>query len=427
MKYITFLGLGGREGYSELLTYFEGEEETENISCTRLVQEHIYNSFKDQIDAVYVFLTKESKEKYLEDLSAIVTDHEIQEILIDQNISSEQFVNHLIHILDFNDEVILDVTHSFRKIPIRLLFALRYIEAMNQVKIRHIFYGEVEKPNTENTYSVIHDLVNDYQMQKVAEYLSQFDRTLIIRKEDWADLTSVDSTIEKLLKDLASFNDMTELCDLDSACSSVYRIVKSALNIEEKALSASGKNPYVLLVPLARKIRQKFEIIQNKTSEKDKLVEIIRILLDHERYQLATTFTDELFNRELIRSITIPDSTRYDQSFVLRKNDLHLPKSFTDNFSYKLSQYLKMKTGLRKNASLRPDDEKVLEKSLPLKGENFDRIQKICQSNSKDINNFSSKIRNSMNHASGLSHNPSDQKKQLKEQITKMTNIIVKF
>lgn len=71
MKYITFLGVGGKNGYSNLKTYFGGEENSSHFTTTNLVQKHIYNSFKDQIDRVYVFLTKESKEKYFDELSRI--------------------------------------------------------------------------------------------------------------------------------------------------------------------------------------------------------------------------------------------------------------------------------------------------------------------------------------------------------------------
>lgn len=427
MKYITFLGVGGKNGYSNLKTYFGGEENSSHFTTTNLVQKHIYNSFKDQIDRVYVFLTKESKEKYFDELSRIIKDQKIEEILIDQNISSEQFISHLIRVLDREDELILDVTHSFRKIPIRLLFALRYIEAMNQVKIRHIFYGEVENSNTEDAYSIVHDLVKDYQMQKVAEYLTQFDRTLIIRREDWEDLTMRDPIIESLLNALATFNEMTELCNLDSACISVSKIVKSAKKIETKNQQAGSENQYTLLIPLAKKIRQKFERVQNRKTEKEKLSEIIQIMLEHERYQIATTFTDELFNRELIRSIITPDAHKYDQKKIKEETGIEMSGSFMKNFSFKLSQFLKYKTELRKERPLHEREMKELENKLPLQTSNFKRVRRICKSNKSEINNFSSHIRNSMNHASGVNSSIENQKGSLKSEITKMLNIISKF
>lgn len=417
MKYITFLGLGGEKGYRELVTYFEGQEEDFSVTC--LVQSHIYSCFKDKIDEVHVFLTEESKERYFDELCECIPPDLIHEIKISQNISSEEFVNHLIQILKDDDEVILDVTHSFRKIPIRLLFALRYVEAMKNVNIQHIFYGEVEKQNTDDSYSIIHDLARDYQIQKITEYLSQFDRTLTIQEEDWKSLVLVDEPVRALLQSLTRFNEMTEFCDLSAAVNAVNEITDRASAIENQARKITGVNPYALLLPLTKNIKDKFLKARNKQKEKDVLIEIIRIMLEHQRYQLAITFTDELFTRELIHSVIEPQSKKFDEVALKKKL-----KNFSrmNQFTYQCGQYLKYVLGLRSNYTGK--NERVMETAFDDFNENIDRLLPVCQKYNEDYQHFSNKIRNSMNHGSGMKHSSADLQKDIQESVTNMLNFI---
>lgn len=417
MKYITFLGVGGKEGYSELLTYFEGQEE--NFSCTKLVQSHIYSSFKDDINEVHVFLTEESREKYFDELCSYIPPEMIHEIMISQNISSEEFVSHLIQILDDQDEVILDVTHCFRKIPIRLLFALRYVEAMKDVDIQHIFYGEVEKQNSDSPYSIIHDLARDYQIQKITEYLSQFDRTLIIREEDWSSLVLADDPVRAFLRSLTEFNEMTEFCDLSAAVNTVRKITENASALENKARKSIGSNPYTLLLPLTKNIKDKFLKVSSRQKEKDALVEIIRIMLDHQRYQLAITFTDELFTRELVRRAIDPQLKKFDEQSLQKK----LPESRRiKQFTYQCGQYLKYRLMLRANC---PDKYKqVLDTGFSHFQENIEHMFPVCQQYYDVYQDFSNEIRNSMNHGSGLKHSSADIQKDIRESVTNMLNFI---
>ncbi|MBF0580103.1 CRISPR-associated DxTHG motif protein [Erysipelotrichaceae bacterium RD49] len=427
MKYITFLGLGPRDGYSELITFFEGDEE--NISCTKLVQHHIYENYKDQIDKIYVFETQQSHDKYFTELCNVIPQEIVEEVLIDQNISSEKFVDHLINILEDSDEVILDVTHSFRKIPIRLLFALRYVEAMKDVKIRSIFYGEVEKQNTDQQYSIVHDLVKDYQLQKVAEYLSQFDRTLIIRKKDWEQLSLGDKTIENLLNSLAAFNEMTEFCNLDKAVQTVQKISENARAIENQKNKATGSNPYIMLVPLAKQIQKKFQNIDPRNSDQKNLIEIIRIMIEHERYQLAITFTDELFGRELIRNTIDPKTKKFDVRQMMKKTGYRFYKVRDNRFSYFSTQYLKERLGIKTNANILPAAYDELESALGPFEQNIKRLQSICTqpSNLEVIHHFSDECRNVINHASGSARSGDDLKLDIRQTVFKMLKIIEKF
>lgn len=396
MQYFTFLGTGGQNGYQTLLTYFPGAEE--DCIATSLVQELIYERFKDEIDEVYVFMTKESKERYLDELKSKLKNVPVHEIMISQNITSEQFIQTLQHYVKSGEPIILDVTHSFRKIPIRLLFALRYIEQVKDIDIRHIFYGEVEgQTEKEQTVSVVHDLENDYKLQKISEYLHQFNQTLTIHPSDWQTILNDDPKIASFLKALTQFDAMVEFCNLPACSDAIRQIVERAKSLEKEP------ERYAILLPLTQKIREKFEIAYGQKDEKDKLAQVISILLAHRRYQLAVTFTDELFRRELIHAVYDPDARNYKEENVKIRLGFH-PRE--RNFAYTCSQYLQS----------RILDKPIVEKSAQ-RYEGFDekyhasmeKTNQVCQHHRGAIKTFYDCVRNQMNHGNGIGRLSEDQ------------------
>lgn len=390
MQYITFLGTGGGHGYSNLITYFKDDEDS--MIETKLVQELIYKTYADKIDRVDVFLTKESKKKYLEELKEKLNGAEIHEILIKQDISTEEFIGKLTEVVVPEEEIILDVTHSFRKIPIRLLFALRYVELLKKMNITHIYYGEVENQDVENErVSLVVDLIKDYEMQKVSEYLSQFERTLILSKEDWDGLINPDNKIQNFLKSLADFSEMIEFIDLNASIQSIKRVCESAASLEKEP------EKYAVLLPLTFKIKEKFKKINEKVHRKDKLAELIAVLLKHHHYQLAITFADEIFRTELIRAVYDPNGKMEPKQILIRK--LKLREFDKDASTYNCSQYLK---AVFLNQKI-PD--RIKDKFSPFDSQfatNMGSVQKVCDKYNSDLTYFYNDIRNRVNHAQGL-------------------------
>ena len=194
VQYFTFLGLGSKpEGYKEVIYTFQDDPDHATIS--EFIQLPIIKKFADQLSEVIVFCTDESYEKYHEALTKKTENLAgLSFIKIKRTIDFDAFVKELLSHMRENEEVILDITHSFRNIPMKLLFVLKYIEMTKKVKIRHLYYGKLVESKEEG---IIEDFIHDYDMQKISDILTQFDRTLVLRKENLGEiLEEPDSKME---------------------------------------------------------------------------------------------------------------------------------------------------------------------------------------------------------------------------------------
>lgn len=306
-------------------TFFR-DEEAETV--TPFVQEVVYKRHAPQINEVCIFLTPEAKKKTYPVFQEQFPDWKVRLIDISNNCSFEEFMPLLIENIR-EEEIVVDVTHCFRSIPIRLLLALTYAEQMKNVDISHIYYGQMLYENGEKQV-VIEDIIEDYNVQKVSVYLSEFNDTLTISSQNWEQVAERDKTIRNFLSALAEFNQMIELSEFDRSMNSVQNIVRLAREVE--------RNPdkYVLLIPLVKKILSKLDRCTEGTIRQKK-AQLIRMLLAHRKYQVAVTFTDQFFREELAGELLFGDGKTPFSRFL--KDHPYL-NHHGDSFAYKFSQYL---------------------------------------------------------------------------------------
>lgn len=170
-KIITFLGTGN---YQET-TYERINQNNEKISVTtRFVQEAIREVI-DKGVILYVGLTDEARKrnwlsgpKEIKDSKTCEVKKVFQEGLKDildnkgilyrefslQNGKNEeemwQNFESIFNILDEEDEVYVDVTHSFRSIPFIIMSALNYARFVKNIDIKGIYYGAFEAKTVDN-------------------------------------------------------------------------------------------------------------------------------------------------------------------------------------------------------------------------------------------------------------------------------------
>lgn len=295
MQYFSFVGLGGVKGYSNVLYSFEDDNHFCNIS--KFVQVPIYEYYKEQITDVYLFVTDQSKNRYEQELNTILMNCNIHYILIEENISFDDFVKKLISEIKEEENIIIDITHSFRHIPMKLLFALRYIEISKNVTIEHLFYGKLLPFNKNGEYDegMIIDFIRDYKMQEVSAVLKQFDKSLIVSVGDIEKIVGNDEKMKSFIRSIDQFNQMIEYCEFDRCIKVVEKIIECCRSIEKE------EQKYSLIIPFIIRIRMKFNNFEKLTNNVDKKIEIINILLAHGRYQNAITFTDQFFREEIIQ------------------------------------------------------------------------------------------------------------------------------
>lgn len=158
-KFLSFLG---KSDYKECYYVFQKDDIKEEVK-TKYIQEALVKILcKDwnKEDKVIIFLTDEAEknnwdneedatrrlkerfEKYdikFKDISKPVNipegknEKEIWEIF-------EKVLNEI----DENDEIIFDITHSFRSIPMLALVILNYAKVLKNIKLKGIYYGAYE-------------------------------------------------------------------------------------------------------------------------------------------------------------------------------------------------------------------------------------------------------------------------------------------
>lgn len=403
MQYLTFVGTGN---YSTLKYHFEDNEKLKWES--RYVQYPIFKKYQNEIEEVVVFFTEKSQDRHAEELINTLGYENITSVLIDMDINFKEFVNELAKHIKQDSKIIVDVTHSFRQIPLRMIMALNYIQLMKNIEVEHIYYGRVMNSGKTNAYGVIVDNIQDYRNQEVTQYLSQFNNTLIIQPQDWKDLVEPDEKILRFLNALARFNEMVELCEFDSSVESVQKIVESSRSVEKEP------DKYQMILPLTQKIREKFEEVSDQVLLKNKKKKLIKVLLEHRRFQNAITFVDEFLREECVHQALVPTAKKLDVVALAKKYHIR-----ADDFVYTISQHLFKKAGIRKDEGGKPKLDSILANSS-----NVPNVLQVLRNNQQVINDFLNKIRNRMNHGTKIQSSGSIQ--EVEKQIVKSINEMIK-
>lgn len=400
MQYFTIVGVGPKGGYKE--TRYTFEDGPKHVYESKFVQEAIINRYKDVIDEVIFFVTKESKEKYADELKQRFNKMlKVKFVDIEANISFEEFSSKLFEYMKDGEDVIIDITHGFRHIPMKLLFSLRYIELTKNMKIQHLFYGLLVDQNKTHIIGkykgLIIDFIKEYELQNVSELLSQFDRTLLINPKDIEDvLENKDKTLIKFLEKLSDFNKVIERAEFNKSMKSIQDIMSFSEKITKN-------DNYSLIIPLINKIQNKFSDLQKCETIPLKKIELIKILIKHNRIQIGITFIDQFFRDELIRNTIDPNNYDFDLKTYFKENGFKYDKEKTN---YNLSQYLKLKYRISWSSSekLNSDYEYIYNNNKRNANKLSGRLRMTYEDKQycRIAEKFYNEIRNNMNHGTSI-------------------------
>ena len=161
--YISFLGTND---YLPC-TYFHHEKELQNIRFVQEATLHFFCNEWNNNDRILIFTTNESyRANWLDDghkdrktgdikkcngleycIEKFKLQAEVQQIPIPKG-QSEQEIWEIFQIvydrLKYDDEVIFDITHAFRSIPMLTIVILNYAKTMKNVTLSGIYYGAFE-------------------------------------------------------------------------------------------------------------------------------------------------------------------------------------------------------------------------------------------------------------------------------------------
>lgn len=202
METTIFLSFLGTNEYREC--YYKFDDETK--ICTKYTQIAILQKHNNEVDDIFVFLTKDAKEKnwigdgnlYDQLLKLGIPNEKIHPIDIPNGFDNSQ-LNEIFEIIvgkvTENAKLIIDVTHSFRSLPITFSSVLNYLKKVKNVQINHIYYGAFEVLGNPR------DVDNSPLENRIAPML---DITYLSAIQDWS------FAIDNFLK----FGNITELKSL---------------------------------------------------------------------------------------------------------------------------------------------------------------------------------------------------------------------
>lgn len=184
MKVISFLGFN-QYGYTE--TTYVNPDKTKKFK-TAIFQEAIVDFYKP--DAFYVLLTKTAKEgisnnatestweTLKKSLEGKVDLHSIENI--PEGHTTEdiwQLFEKLTSFIEQDDEVLFDITHGFRSLPVLALIAVSYLRVVRNVKIVGLIYGAFDAKNKETNETPTFDLLPIVGLLQWTTATDQFIKT----------------------------------------------------------------------------------------------------------------------------------------------------------------------------------------------------------------------------------------------------------
>lgn len=397
MQYFTFIGTSK---YDEIKYLFQ-EEQKPNLE-TKYVQEAIVNGFYGEIDEIFIFCTVESREVH-----GIVLKKRLEEqyhkkvhfIEVSFDVQTEEIVLEMNKVL--KEDFIIDITHSFRNIPIAVTLIIRYLEYSKGYHLKHLYYG-----NFSN--GLIIDMLKQYQNMQLVNELESFDKYL---KVSSVSLSKYESSkkIDNLLLVFDEFNRMIEFCEFDKSVDKIRKITELSRGI----LKDSN---YILIHPYLERIIMKFESVNRNKMKSLKKIALIQILLQHRLYQIAITFTDQLIREELVHYVYFPKLLDFNKQSV-DQLPRYPKRKDTYNLSTDVLKFYEIH-GKQEGINKYPEVERYINKNGS--AETSEKIRKLKKDK---IDKFYSSIRNHINHGEEI-EDIDDVKNIVKDCLDLLTNFI---
>ncbi|TFZ39378.1 TIGR02221 family CRISPR-associated protein [Soehngenia longivitae] len=263
-KVITFLGTGKYE----LMTYKLENEQGEKFEFTsKYVQSALAKMLNDV--KFYVVLTEEAKKIHWigsegnglkKEFDENCTSYEEVPIMDGKSeIEIWEIFNTVYDLIEEKDEIYVDITHSFRSIPLIIMSVLNYAKYTKNINIKKIYYGAFEAKTVDN-----HEPIFDLSLfNKLTDWSIAADKFL---KTGYSE--DLSSLIHQAVSQLASKN--KEAQKVDKLQKKLNEFSNSLYTVRGKKISDLGldiKNMLTDLVTINIDELKPFEKILNKVKD----------------------------------------------------------------------------------------------------------------------------------------------------------------
>lgn len=239
MRRKVFLSAVGTGNYLNCNYYYQEQK----VDDVQYIQSAIYKIFcKDfkKTDKVIFAFTDSAKTKHEDSLKTEfnnICHTNFSSISIPNGESEDELWNIFKlfnECIEYQDEVILDVTHSFRSLPIVFIMLLQYLKTTKEISISGLYYGAFEKlgklvdvqnMHIENRNAPIFDLtpfISLHDWSQAVNNFSKFGKVDLLQKlskqkinpilKDSQGSNQVAKSIDSIIKQLKTFSDYVITC-----------------------------------------------------------------------------------------------------------------------------------------------------------------------------------------------------------------------
>lgn len=310
---MIILSMIGINDYKETSYTWGGRE----AKPCRLVQQALIEWFPGA--TLLVCVTQKAKDKYGQEIESIpnarlvdipdgVNEAEFWEIYY----KIEQEILRIQKDKPYCEELVLDITHGFRSLPILALLAVSFLRAAKQVQVKHVLYGAYDA--SRNGSTPVFDLAPFLSMLDWANSTSRFLETGYTYK--MAQLAELNNGLHGVVGYLTEFSYSMQLHDPVSAG-------RAAQNAVDR-LQSSIDGPMNLLRLQIKSGLEPLAFIKENDDDEKQLISIfnqIRWYQRHEHYEKAVGLAKEwlyLFARwKSGKAIWVNNELRVNDNFSL--------------------------------------------------------------------------------------------------------------
>lgn len=324
-KLFSFLGTGKYEPCYYYLTNENEKISDSNYCC--YVQESFLNllpKIDKKPDEIVIFITDEAWEKNwvknnndrytLPGLKDTLDKYKGKYNAIPVNIPSGESEEELWQIFDRvlecinpKDEIIFDITHSFRSIPLVAMIILNYAKFVRQCNIGGIYYGAVEALCTPQELAKMPMENRQCPVFNLTPFVELLDWTVGIDKFiNTGDVRQIGQLIEKEQQRFGRLGDKDRSAFFKYFKSSLYSYVSSIATCRGKSISKSAldlkskleemiDSPELVHIkpikPLLEEMRSEFEDYSNDKHKN--MLKVVKWCCEHNLIQQGITILQE--------------------------------------------------------------------------------------------------------------------------------------
>ncbi|OCL82271.1 MULTISPECIES: TM1812 family CRISPR-associated protein [Arcobacteraceae] len=323
---ITILGLiGGDDRHEKANYYYEDRKELikEDFSTFPL----LIKEYSKNFDIVPIF-TKEAKEENIKVLKkeALSFNNFKESCFIEDDKNFEDVFKIINESISFYDEVIVDVSHGFRHLPILMIVDLIIQNFQDTSKISKILFAKEIKKFKE--YEII-DLKKYLDLANISFVLTTFEKNYTVASH----IKSKD--YEKLLKELNDFSNDLMALNVGNLFKTSKKLIDELDKIEDISIKTQSKKLKKVIERLMKFDENKmYEFYYNLSKDLfEKNYILLSLSLLYESTVLYIIYDIQTKNRDIYKKLEEDFKKTKKDSYIYHLGNLlkNLYKNYEDN------------------------------------------------------------------------------------------------